>query len=538
MSIIVVMYSILLVDDEIPARHMIRSSIDWEQYGFFVAGEAENGLEALDIIQEKNPDVVITDIKMPYMDGISLIRELRKTHPTTTVIILSGYDEFTYAQNAIQLDVAYYALKPLCKNDFIELLSKIKKHLDEKIESITNRKRLEDAYTNAVSSLTQQLLAEVYEGRTEGVLSRAISYNLPCDQDFYMTAVIEIIGGDVKLNLATVDQVLSSYMSEEKFSFSTIFRNNNIITFYHKIKKDKQLEEPLFIKGTLNKVDDIKKYISFYTKSECNIGVSRPVYSFMDLADSRRQGICALNYKPYYPHYSIYYIGDLETENLTSLSTQTMDDGVERLVSEVKLGSRETVEKAVDELFDRKTGLKPGQLQTSLLKIITILADLAFGYDINITKTEEAWSSLASVLTDVSTIQSISAELKKLCCSFNVEVEKKRKISSKKFVEEAKKQIEINYKNPEFSLDIISNSLGVSESYFSSTFKKECGVAFVKALTSTRIEHAKALLKNKQLRTYEIAELVGFTDPNYFSFCFKKVAGISPQTYRKTMNSL
>ena len=532
------MYSILLVDDEIPVRHMIRSSIDWNQYGFFVIGEAENGLEALDIIQEKNPDVVITDIKMPYMDGISLIKELRKTHPTTTVIILSGYDEFTYAQNAIQLDVSYYALKPLCKSDFIELLTKIKNHLDEKIENITDRKRLEDAYTSAVNSLTQQLLSEVYEGHTEGIISKAVSYKLPYDQDFYMTAVIEMTGGDAKLNLATVDQVLASYMTKERSSFSTIFKNNNLITFYHKIKKDKQLEESLFIKSTLNKVDDIKKYISFYTKSECNIGVSRPVYNFINLAESRRQGICALNYKPYYPHYSIYYIGDLETENLTTLSTQTMDDGMEKLVSEVKFGNSETVEGAVDELFDKKTGLNPGQLQTSLLKIITVLADLAFSYDIDITKLEGMDSSLASILTDVSTIHSISAKLKNICCLLNIEIEKKRKISNKKFVEEAKKQIEINYKNSDFSLDIVSNSLGVSESYFSSTFKKECGVAFVKALTATRIEHAKTLLKNKQLKTYEIADLVGFTDPNYFSFCFKKMEGISPQAYRKTINGL
>ncbi|MCI1208491.1 MAG: response regulator [Treponema sp.] len=532
------MYSILLVDDESPVRHMIRASIVWEDYGFFVIDEAENGLEALELIQEKNPDVVITDIKMPYMDGIALIRELRKTHPTTTVIILSGYDEFSYAQNAVQLGVSYYALKPLSKDDFIDLLKKIKTHLDEKIENLTNRKKLEEVYNNAIPNLMQQLLAELYTGHTDGVMGKAASYNLPCDQDFYMTAVIETSGDDATLDLATVDQILDSYPAYEKFFFHTIFKNNNILTFYHKVKKDRQLEESLFIKSTLNKIDDIKKYISFYTKRECNIGVSRPVYKFTNLAEARRQSICALNYKPYYPYYSIYYIGDLETEDLTILSTQTMDDAVEKLVSEIKLGSCAGVEKSVDELFDKKTGLNPAQTQNSLFKVMTILTNLALGYDIDIANLEGAGQSFASTLSDISTIRTISTRLKKLCCSLNREVKKKRTISSKKFVEEAKKLIEINYKNPAFSLDGISSDLGVSEAYFSSTFKKETGVAFVKALNRARIEHAKALLKSKQLKTYEIADLVGFTDPNYFSFCFKKLEGISPQKYKKTIADL
>ena len=101
-------------------------------------------------------------------------------------------------------------------------MTKIKKHLDEKIEAVTNRKRLEKAYTNAVSSPSRQLLAAVYDGHTEGVLSEAVSLHLPCDQDFYMTAVIEISGGDVKANLAAVSQILASYKTEEKYLFSTI----------------------------------------------------------------------------------------------------------------------------------------------------------------------------------------------------------------------------------------------------------------------------------------------------------------------------
>ncbi|MDC7124437.1 MAG: response regulator [Spirochaetales bacterium] len=529
------MYSVLLVEDEISVRQMIRASIDWESFGFFVVGEAENGLEALDIIEEKNPDVVITDIKMPYMDGLSLISELRKTHPETTVIILSGYDEFSYAQTAIKLDVTYYALKPLSKEDFSQLLVKIKKYFDDKIESLINKKQLEEAYQNAVSNLKQQLLVKLYEGQTESILSTALSYDLPCDQDIYMTAVIEMEDGDEKLNLTTVNQVLLAFNAEEKKYFSTILEGTNIVTFYKKIKEERALEESSFIRKTLNNLNTIKKQIGFYIKSECIIGVSRPVYNFMELSESRSQAVCALNYRPYYPEYNIYYIGDLETRDLTLLSTQSMEQGMDKLVLEVKLGTSDSIGGAVEELISNKLGLTSAEISASLFKITTILASLALEYNIDIAKIEGAWSSLADILSGVTTIQNITIRLKKFCQSLNEEIEKKRKTSNKQFVEDAKKLIEQNYQDPNFSLEKISSMLCVSEAYFSSTFKKECEITFIGALTKTRMSHAKVLLKNTKMKNYEIALSVGFSDPNYFSFSFKKSEGISPQAYRKKL---
>ncbi len=527
------MYSILLVDDEIYSRQIIRTSIDWEGSGFTVIGEAENGLEALELIQEKNPDVVITDIKMPYMDGIGLIQELRKTHPTTTVIILSGYDEFTFAQKAIQLDVAHYALKPLCKDDFVELLAKIKTHLDDKIEGITHRKMLETAYRDAVSSLRQQVLEEVFAGHPEKALAKSETYDLPLGQDFYLTAIAELPG--TEFGLETANRVIENCLEEIPSAFTAMIGGYNVITFYRTVKKDRSVEESLFVKESLNRINEIRKYLTFYAKAECSVGVSRPVYGFADLAESRRQAITALNYRPYFPHCGVFYLGDLESEKLTAASTQTTDDGIERLLSEVKLGDHETIDEAVNRIFCGNAKIDPAQTQAELFKTITALASLAFGYDIDVTRIGEAWPPVASALSSVGTAQSVAEILRGLCRSLHGEIEARRKTSGKKFVEEAKRQIEINYGDPRFSLDSICGTLGVSESYFSSTFKKECGVAFVKALTATRIDHAKALLENLSLKTYEIAEQVGFTDANYFSFSFKKTTGLSPQAYRKSL---
>ncbi len=529
------MYSILLVDDEVSVRNMIRTSIDWESYGFTVVDDAENGLDALEIIQDKNPDVVITDIKMPYMDGISLIQELRKTHPTTTVIIFSGYDEFSYAQRAVQLDVAYYALKPLAKDDFTALLITLKQHLDEKIEKLTDRKQLEEAYGRARTSLKQQFLADLYEDRDEDDLPDTASYDIPGDRRLYMTALIEVAGGDGKMNLASVDQILSSGIPEADSSFHTILNGFNVITFFDAPDDDHDTDEAMFIRKTLHKISSIKKHISFYVKDACAIGVSRPVRRFSDLPESRRQCICALNYKHRYPDYNIYYIGDLETRDMARITSQSTDDGLAELVAEVKLGSRETVESAVAAFFEKQVGLSAEKLRTILFKVITILSNIALEYDIDITNNSEIWTALTYIVSDVNTIQNISGRMIKFCTNLNAEIEIKRKKSNKRFVEDAKKLIDLHFRDPKFSLNGISESLGVSESYFSSAFKKECGVAFITALNRTRIEHAKTLLHDKQMKVYEVATSVGFSDPNYFSFCFKKMAGVSPQSFRKKM---
>ncbi len=115
-------YTILLVDDESAVREGIRNRTPWERYNFKVVGEAGNGIEALEMIEELHPDVVITDIKMPYLDGMELIKEIRRSHPPVTIIIISGYDEFTYAQQAIRYDVSEYVLKPVTVEDICNLL--------------------------------------------------------------------------------------------------------------------------------------------------------------------------------------------------------------------------------------------------------------------------------------------------------------------------------------------------------------------------------------------------------------------------------
>ena len=138
------MYTILLVDDEDEVRRSIKELTPWEEYGFSVIGEASNGMEALDALEETMPDVIITDIKMPYLDGISFIEEVRRNRSTSVdVIILSGYDEFTFAQTAMRLNVSEYVLKPVSVDSMREVLRRTKGRLDEDRAKVSDSRKLE-----------------------------------------------------------------------------------------------------------------------------------------------------------------------------------------------------------------------------------------------------------------------------------------------------------------------------------------------------------------------------------------------------------
>ena len=156
------MYTILLVDDEDEVRRSIKELTPWNEFGFEIIGEASNGMEALDFVEETLPDVIITDIRMPYLDGIGFIEAVRNTISSTVdVIILSGYDEFTFAQTAMRLNVAEYVLKPVSVESMCEVLKRTKERLDSDRAKVSDSKKLEEFYKDAIEVYKEKFLVSL-----------------------------------------------------------------------------------------------------------------------------------------------------------------------------------------------------------------------------------------------------------------------------------------------------------------------------------------------------------------------------------------
>ena len=168
------LYRIMLVDDEEEVRKAIIRQMDWEQLGFTVVGDAENGEDALEKMEQSEPDVVITDIRMPYMDGLTLTARIREKYPSVKILIFSGYDDFEYAQRAIKLNVTEYILKPVNGQELAQILGRVKNSLDEEIEQRRNINSLRESYLRSLPILRELFLNDLVRGITNEAVALKI----------------------------------------------------------------------------------------------------------------------------------------------------------------------------------------------------------------------------------------------------------------------------------------------------------------------------------------------------------------------------
>ena len=160
-------YSVLLVDDEEFVFEVMMKKLDWEALGFTIAGYAKNGVEALEMAEEMAPDVVMTDIKMPYMDGLTLAKKLKSQNPAIKIIIFSGFDEFEYAKEAIKVEAEEYILKPIDSEELAEVFTRIRHALDKELDEKRNVDKLQEYYLNSLPMLQENFYLSLIEGRIE-----------------------------------------------------------------------------------------------------------------------------------------------------------------------------------------------------------------------------------------------------------------------------------------------------------------------------------------------------------------------------------
>ncbi|MCH3918713.1 MAG: response regulator [Spirochaetia bacterium] len=528
-------YSIVLVDDEVQVRSSIRSTTAWADYGFRIVGEAGNGIEALELIEEKQPDVVITDIRMPYMDGIELIRSIREVLPAAVIIILSGYDEFTYAQTAIRYNVKEYLLKPVSHEDICSLLQRIHGQIDHEFEHNHDQDLLQKAYKQALPQLKEKylvsLLSPVKEVPERILVERGETYGYQVsDKDCFHVAVIEAERMDNPLMLQAMLHVCREVLGKDG-SLLLQMDDQIVLMFNGSCCGEEGVFLPLFTKRCMQHCKEVSAYLNRYIPGGVTIGLSPLCRTLSALGSAYRKALVALNYKAYEKDQHVLYFNDMEQTyhpKLDLLASERLKDEFLKLL---KLGSEEEVVLAVARFFDDKSGLDPEGLQSYVLSLLSSLAELTLDYGTSLSKVSSNRNFFAE-LSSVTTVGRAKHWFTMLSLDVHRTIKGEREKSHVRFVEDAKRYLLDNYSDPAVGLDKICDWLGVSTSYFSSTFKKETGVPFVQALNEVRLSQAQKLLVDTDLKNYEIAEKVGFSDPNYFSFCFKRNRGLSPTQYR------
>jgi len=533
------LYRIILVDDEEEVRKGIIRKIDWAAAGFQVVGDAENGEDALEKIENLEPDVVLTDIRMPYMDGLVLTEKIRQKYPSIKVLIFSGYDDFEYAKRAIKLNVTEYILKPVNVEELTLILKRIKHNLDEEIEQKRNVNLLRESYKNSLPIIREHFLNDVVQGNLppETVEEKLEEYNIPiAGAKKWVAAVI-----NVEPEVHTEEKTLSLHEEQELIPISVRqlvegkldeYCRSVMFSVSGELVALAAIDEYNSQTGLIAVLGDICKESKRILEVPITIGIGHSCTDLQDISSSFRSAQNALGYKAIIGAGSTIYINDVEPLHYGKLLFDSKDES--ELIAAIKFGPEEKIKSVVKGIVGKMDDAKVhvGQYQMYSLNVISCITRLTQQYDMTLSELMGEEGSFLNITDTIQKRDDFYHWLLKAARSINHSISEERDNTTKNIINEAKQYIMDNYQNPDLSVEMLCRHLHMSPAYFSTVFKKETGQAYIAYLTEVRLNKAVELLNTTDDKTYIIASKVGYQEQNYFSYVFKKRFGISPSKYR------
>jgi two-component system response regulator YesN len=532
------LYRIILVDDEEEVRKGIIRKIDWETLGFQVVGDAENGQDALEKIEQLEPNVVMTDIRMPYMDGLTLTSWIRQKYPSVKVLIFSGFDDFEYAQQAIKLNVTEYILKPVNVEELTQILNRVRENLDQEIEQRRDVDRLRESYLNSLPILRELFLNDMVRGNmpAEDIRQKLEEYKIDIlGAEKWLTAVINvenetaeetglILHQEKELIPISVKSLLEDNLKD--YCRFTAFNSAVGITLIAAVDGEKKQTSLIDLLG------DICKEIKRILQVTVTIGIGYFCMDLEQLPAAYQSAVDALGYQEIVGTGNIIYINDMEPVSRGKLQLETRDEA--DLIAAVKFGTREKIEAAARSFASRMENARVHmrQQQVYQMSIINCLIRLMQQQDLDLGAMFGTDEMYGKVIYGNMKPEEFASVITEVGCRMNEAMNRERDKTAKKVILEAKQYILDHYQDPELSVDVMCRQLHMSPAYFSTVFKRETGQTYIAYLTEVRLDKAVELLNTTDDKTYVIAQKVGYQEQNYFSYVFKKRFGISPTKFR------
>ena len=543
------MLKIFLAEDEVVVRETIKRMIPWEELGFELVGEAADGEMALPLLIRQQPDLLITDIKMPFMDGLTLARLAKKEIPGLKVVILSGYDDFNYAKQAIGIGVEDYLLKPITKNALIERLSEIRsryEHEKTQKEYYEKFQREMQAYEkNSSRDFFEALVGgsmdmmEVYKRAEKlGLDIVAEAYNvliftMNCDEDF--SGQRDEYSSWEAESLELLENFFAGHSSAMLFL-------SNIFSYGVLLKGQRETIE----ENTRACVDEIRKILSRQDgRREWFLAVGQSVERLSQIQKSYHTASRAFSQRYLYDENILYY-DEMETMEHPGGQAETEDNAYLQKVDVNALnpailqkflsnGLQEETENFVKDYF-YAIGQEP--MESLVFRNYVILnvrfSVISFIKGLGCDTNEMESADTEEVLAESGkNMESAIAYAKKMI-SQAIEIRDQNSGNkNRSILRTAVDFIDSHYMDEEISLNTVANVANVSSNHFSALFSQNMGQTFIEYLTTLRMNKAKELLRCTGMRSSEIAGEIGYKDAHYFSYLFKKTQGMTPSDYRK-----
>ena len=541
------MLKIFLAEDEVIVRETIKRMIPWEDLGFELVGEAADGEMALPLLLRQKPDLLITDIKMPFMDGLTLAKVAKKEIPGLKVVILSGYDDFNYAKQAINIGVEDYLLKPITKNALIERLTEIRSRYEhEKTQKEYYEKfhREMQAYEkNSSRDFFEALVSgsmdmmEIYR-RSEklGLDIVAEAYNvliftMNCEEDFsgqregYSEWEAESL------------ELLEEFFSEN--TSAMLFRCN-IFSYGVLIKGQKETIE----ENTRSCVSEIQRILDRKEqKRQWFVAAGEPVERLSQIQKSYYSASRAFSQRYLYDENIMYYdeMASMEKKNVTeddSTYLQKVDVNALNPVILQKFLSNGLLEETENFVKDYFYAIGQEPLESLVFRNYVTLnvrfSVMSFLKEIGCDTRTLEQEDTEDVLSESSkSLENAIAYAKKIISQAIALRDQNSGNKNRSILKTAVDFIDSHYMEEDMSLNKAANAANVSANHFSALFSQNMGQTFIEYLTNLRMNKAKEYLRCTSMRSSEIAGEIGYKDAHYFSYLFKKTQGMTPSDYRK-----
>ena len=531
------MYSLMLVDDECDVRKAILETIPWGELGFEIVGEAENGREALDIAEKLNPDVIITDIKMPFMDGIEMVKALREYNPTTKVVFLSGFNDFEYAQSAIQYNVIEYLLKPISAENLCNTLKSIRSKLDEERGELSSIEQMKKSYETDHEIMRMGFLhALLSGGLTAEYISAGIpKLNLQLDGECGLVFVTKPGKTSLEANLLGVEDTDLLMISISKMVTQTAGRHMRHETFWHleHITTILSDTEENIDKNSEVLMREIQQNLERFFGVSSSIGVSKKFKGAVNARAAYESACAALEYRLLLDKNMIIHISDIEPAGEVRFLFDERSEA--ELKSIIKTGTKEQATQFIDATFDNMRGSNASlsDYQVCIIELFSVVVRAAKAI---IPASELNVGNNLNFITEVlshENIDDVKEWFERLCHRVIEHISLQRHDNAEVISGRGLEYMTANYADFDLSLKTLSEHLHISPSYFSSIFKKTVGDSFTNVLTKIRMERARELLLSSGKKIFEIACETGYADQHYFSYCFKKYFLVSPNEMRR-----
>lgn len=536
------MLKVFLVEDENIVREGLKKNIPWQEYGYQFMGEASDGEMALPLIRKIRPDVLITDIKMPFMDGLALSRIAIQEIPGIKIIIISGYDEFEYARQAIRVGVEQYLLKPVTRSALKKALLEIR----EKIEAEQEQKNYLETFQNEMKEYEEysrrSFLEKVFGGvySVQEIYEEAAKVSLEFTGPCYNVILLNLQEQQKASRQENGGQGRTDELQEEIFRYFMRFPEYLVFRMNISLYGFLIMGEASEIKEAMERcVSNIKRICSEEKNDfEWYAAVSEPVERLSLLPKCYTKANHILAYRFLNPKQRILTEKDAETLRADSDTKgfDTIDSAKvdpEIITGFLKEGKQEEIKDFVEGYLAGVKDALDSKLFRNYLVLNIRFTTVNYVESLGIRQEEFLEGSDHDKVQDAALagkeIYSYMEELLERALALR---DKESENQSRYLMKKGLEYIEANFSDENLSLNSVAGAIGVSANYFSSIFSQEMNRTFIEYVTKKRMEKAKKLLKQTEKHSGEIAAEVGYKDPHYFSFVFKKTVGCTPREYR------